>query len=67
HADYAFGDNDTRFVVGLDDEEGWSGSVELGLEARLADRIDLRISAGVGRLGTDTVDVDGRMRLTVSF
>ncbi|WP_170831435.1 autotransporter outer membrane beta-barrel domain-containing protein [Jannaschia faecimaris] len=67
HADYDYANGDTNVIAGFNDDTGLAGRVELGVNAAITDRLDLRTNMSVGGLGTSTKDVAAGLTLSMSF
>lgn len=67
HLDYAFGDDVAAGVVGLQGGDDLSGRIELGVDARIADRIDLRVNGSYGGIGGDAREVSANIQMLYRF
>ena len=67
HADYDYSNGDTDLVAGFDDDTGFAGRIELGVNAAITQRLSLRTSMSVGGLGTGTKDVAAGLTLNMKF
>ncbi|WP_170831420.1 autotransporter outer membrane beta-barrel domain-containing protein [Jannaschia faecimaris] len=67
HADYDYSNGDANLIAGFDDDTGLAGRVELGVNAAITDRLNLRTNMSVGGLGTSTKDVAAGLTLSMSF
>jgi hypothetical protein len=67
HADYDYSSGDTDLIAGFDDDTGLAGRLELGVDADVTDRLELRATMSVGGLGRATRDVAAGVVFGLTF
>lgn len=67
HADYDYSNGDTDLIAGFDDDTGLAGRLELGVDADVTDRLELRATMSVGGLGRATRDVAAGVVFGLTF